>query len=75
MYPSANPTPEHHTETMDRTANNDLSFATNLRIQNAGYVIRHKTVRIAMQESLGLSNPWISGFDLGGSNLKSASLR
>jgi len=71
MYPRANPTPEHQTETMARTANNDLSFATNLRIQNAGYVIKHRTVRIAIREKLGVSKPRNSGFNLGNFNLES----
>ena len=75
MYPRANPTPKHHTETTSQTMNNDLSFTTKVRIKNAGYVIRHKTTRMAMRERLGPSNPRISGFDRGGSNLRSANLR
>jgi len=60
---------------MDRTANNDLSFAANLRIQNTGYVRRQRRVRIAIREKLGLSKPRNSGFDRDGSNLRSVSLR
>ena len=74
VYPRANPTPEHHTETMALTMNNDLSIATNVRIKNAGYVMMHVIVRIAIREKLGLSNPRNSGFDRGSSNLGSLSL-
>ena len=65
MYPSANPTAEDHAETMARTTNNDLSFATNVRKWNVGYVIRHSAVRIAIREKIGLSNPRNSGFGCG----------
>jgi len=64
MYLRANPTPEHHTETMNHIAGNDLPFATNLRIQNAGYVIRHSVVRITIREKLSLSKSQKVGFDL-----------
>ena len=57
MYPSANPIAEHHTETMNRTTNNESSFATNVRIWKAGYVMRHRAVKMAMRERLGLSKP------------------
>jgi len=60
---------------MDRTANNDLSLAANLRIQNAGYVKKHRMVRIAMREKLGLSKSRKGGLDRGGPNLRSVSLR
>ena len=73
-YPRANPIAEHHVETMSRTTNNDLSFATNVRRYNAGYEVRHRAVRITMREKFGLSNPWNSGFDRGGTNLSAASL-
>ena len=58
--------PEHHAETMNRTTNNDLSFATNVRAKNAGYEMRHRRVRITMREKLGLSKPRNGGFDRGG---------
>jgi len=74
MYPRAIPKAEHHTATMDRTANKDLSLANNSRIQNAGYVIKHKMVRIAIRVKLGVSKPRNSGFDRGVSNLRSVSL-
>jgi len=31
MHPRTNPIPQHHTATIDRTTNSDLSFATNVR--------------------------------------------
>ena len=74
MYPRANPPTEHHTETMSRTTNSDLSFATNVRIWNVGYVIRHSTVRITIRKKLGLLKPWNSGFDCGGFNLENRDL-
>ena len=75
MYPREIPKAEHHTATMDRTANKDLSLATNSRRQAAGYVIKHRIVRIAIRVKLGVSKPRNSGFDRGGSNLRSVSLR
>ena len=50
--------------------NRDLFFVTNVRTWKAGYVRRHRKVRIAMRDKLGLSNPRNSGFDCGGSNLE-----
>ena len=75
MYPRAIPKAEHHTATIDRTANKDLSLATNSRIQPAGYVIKHRIVRTAIREKLGVSKPRNSGFDRGVSNLRSVGLR
>jgi len=57
MYPRANPIPEHHTETMSRTMHNYLSFAANVRRWKAGYVMRHRTVRIVIRGKFGLSKP------------------
>jgi len=71
MYPRANPTPERQIEAMTRTGNNDLSLATNVRRKNAGYVIKHRTVRIAIREKLGPPTPRNNGFDLGRLDFKS----
>ena len=37
--------------------NNDLSPATNVRMWNAGYAIRHRIVRMKIREKLGPSKP------------------
>jgi len=58
--------PEHQMATMSRTMNIDLSFATNVRAWNAGYVIAHVRVRNPIRTRLGLSKPRNSGFGRGG---------
>ena len=61
-YPMANPTTEYHVETVCGPMHDDLSFATIVRIYDAGYAMKHRTVKMAIREKLEISKPRTSGF-------------